>query len=187
MRPIITLIVFIIGITSCIGQKKINGVAFPENYTAGKDQLVLNGGGTRVKYFMDMYVAALYLGEKSSKAPDIVASAGPVAIRICILSGMITSSKMITAVEEGFKKSTDGHPEKFKDEIELFKKAFSDEIKKSDIFDIVYSEEKLTIFKNGKIKAEIKGHEFKKAAIGIWLGEDPADSDLKEGMLGLKE
>jgi len=27
--------------------------------------------------------------------------------------------------------------------------------------------------------------EFKKALFGIWLGEEPADENLKQGMLGL--
>ena len=30
----------------------------------------------------------------------------------------------------------------------------------------------------------IEGLDFKKAVFGIWLGKEPADSNLKEGMLG---
>ena len=165
-------------------QTKINGITFTDTYTAGKDKLVLNGGGTREKYWMDMYVAGLYLTEKNKDASSIIAANSSMAIRICIVSGLITSDKMIEAVKEGFKKSTGGKTDAIKDKIEKFQKAFSDPIKKTDVFDIVYAGEKITISKNGTLKAEIEGLDFKKAVFGIWLGNEPADSDLKEGMLG---
>ena len=41
------------------------------------------------------------------------------------------------------------------------------------------------VSKNGKHITSIKGLAFKKAVFGIWLCDDPADDDLKEGMLGL--
>jgi len=165
-------------------QTKINGITFPDSYTAGKDKLVLNGGGTREKYWMDMYVGALYLSEKSKDANSIIAANSSMAIRICIVSGLITSEKMTDAVYEGFKKSTGGKEASFKTQIDQFKKAFSEPIKVSDVFDIVYSGEKITITKNGTVKGEIDGLDFKKAVFGIWLGKEPADSDLKDGMLG---
>ena len=167
-------------------QTKINGITFTDIYPAGKEKLVINGGGTRVKYWMDMYVAALYLTAKNKDANSIIAANSSMAIRICIVSGLITSSKFTEAVDEGFEKSTDGHPEKFKDQITKFRSAFSEEIKKSDVFDIVYVDGKISIYKNGKSKTEIEGLDFKKAVFGIWLGKEPADSGLKEGMIGGK-
>jgi hypothetical protein len=165
-------------------QTKINGITFPDTYTAGKEKLVLNGGGTREKYFMDMYVASLYLTAKSKDDAAIVSANSSMAIRMCIVSGLISSDKMITAVNEGFEKSTGGKMGPLKDKIEKFKNSFSDPIAKGDVFDIVYAGEKVSIYKNGKMKSEIEGLEFKKAVFGIWLGKDPADDDLKEGMLG---
>ena len=38
--------------------------------------------------------------------------------------------------------------------------------------------------KNGVKKGTIEGLDFKKALFGIWLGNKPADDDLKDGMLG---
>ena len=91
---------------------------------------------------------------------------------------------MIEAVDEGFKKSTGGNTTPLKDKIEKFKNSFSDEIKKGDVFDIVYTGEKISVYKNNTLKSEIEGLDFKKAVFGIWLGNDPADSNLKDGMLG---
>ena len=167
-----------------IAQTNIDGITFPDTYNAGKDKLVLNGGGTREKLWMDMYLAGLYLKEKNKDAGSIVSANSSMAIRISIVSGLITSSMMTEAVEEGFKKSTDGKQAIYKEQIEKFKKAFSDEIKKGDVFDILYTEEKIIVYKNNLLKVEIAGLDFKKAVFGIWLGTDPVDDDLKKGMLG---
>jgi hypothetical protein len=165
-------------------QTVINGITFPNSYTAGSDKLVLNGGGTREKLWMDMYVAGLYLKEKNKDASSIISANSSMAIRIYIVSGLITSSRMIEAVEEGFVKSTSGKQDALKEKIRTFEKAFSDQIKKGDVFDIVYSETGITVYKNTVLKTEIEGLDFKKALFGIWLGREPADDNLKKGMLG---
>jgi hypothetical protein len=179
-----TTIILLISLFSVEAQTKINGITFTDTYTAGKDKLVLNGGGTRVKYWMDMYVGGLYLTEKNKDAAAIVSANTSMAIKLTIVSGLISSSKMIEAVDEGFKKSTGGNTTPLKDKIEKFKNSFSDEIKKGDVFDIVYTGEKISVYKNNTLKSEIEGLDFKKAVFGIWLGNDPADSNLKDGMLG---
>jgi len=179
-----SIIILFLSFLSVEAQTKINGITFPNTYTAGKDNLVLNGGGTRVKYWMDMYIGGLYLTVKSKDAAGIVTANTSMSIRINIVSGLISSSKMIEAVEEGFKKSTGGNTAPVKDKIEKFKNSFSEEIKKGDVFDIVYMGEKTSVYKNNTLKTEIEGLDFKKAVFGIWLGNEPADSDLKDGMLG---
>ena len=72
------------------------------------------------------------------------------AIYLEIVSGLISSEKMIEAVDEGFEKSTQGNIEPFKNEIESVKSAFSEAIKEQDTFTIAYSSDEVTISKNGK-------------------------------------
>jgi hypothetical protein len=186
MKKKVVLVIFLFLSLFSFGQTKINDIVFPDSYSAGKDKLVLNGGGTREKYWMDMYVAGLYLTAKSKDATAIVDANSSMAIKINIVSGLITSARMKEAVEEGFEKSTGGKQATYKDKIALFEAAFNEAIKKGDVFDIVYTAETITILKNNALKATIlSGLDFKKAVFGIWLGNDPADSDLKDGMLGL--
>ena len=45
--------------------KDYHGVAFYTETTINEVPVVINGAGVREKYFMDMYVAALYLKKKS--------------------------------------------------------------------------------------------------------------------------
>jgi len=184
MKTQILSILFLLTFFLSEAQTKINGIAFPDTYTAGKYKLILDGGGTREKFWMDMYVAGLYLAEKSKDANNIISANSSMAIRINIVSGLITSSRMTDAVDEGFKKSTEGKQGNLKEKIDKFKKAFSDGIKKGDVFDIVYTAEKTSVYKNNALKIEIEGLDFKKAVFGIWLGKEPVDDDLKKGMLG---
>jgi hypothetical protein len=72
------------------------------------------------------------------------------------------------------------------DKIQKFKDAFKEEITKGDHYVISYTKTGGTsVSKNGKKVTSISGYEFKKALFGIWLCDEPADEDLKEGMLGM--
>jgi hypothetical protein len=176
-------------LTVCIAfssnaQLTIEGVTLPATLKASSSELVLNGGGLREKYFLDLYVSGLYLKSKSTNATDIINADEPMAIRIEIVSKLISSDKMVDAIEDGMEKSTDGKTDGISKEIEEFKSAFSEEIVVGDIYNLVYIPgEGFTIYKNDKKVKTIKGLKFKQAAFGIWLCDDPADDDLKEGML----
>ena len=146
--------------------------------------LILNGAGLREKYFMDLYVGGLYLTAKSTNADAIIKADEPMAITIEIVSSMISSEKMIDAIEDGMEKSTNGNTSALSEEIKAFKSAFSETIEVGDVYYLIYTPgDGLTVYKNDKKIQTIKGLKFKQAAFGIWLCDDPADEDLKEGML----
>jgi hypothetical protein len=166
----------------------VSGVTLPGTLKAGNTNLVLNGGGARVKFFMDIYVAGLYVTTQSNN-PDAIAKANePTAVKIHIVSGMATSERMKDAILEGFKKSTGGNTAPIQAKIDKFLKLFSQEpIVKGDVFDNVYTPEGgLQVSKNGKVLDTIDGLDFKTALWSIWLGNEPADKGLKAAMLGGK-
>ena len=183
------LIVLLIVSLSFVGvsnaQKTVGGVLMPKKQMIGKTVLTLNGAGVREKFFMDMYACALYMKKNTHDANEIINSDDFAAIKIHIISGLITSKKMTDAVEEGFKNATGNKTKTIRKEIDAFKAVFSkEEIKKEDVYDIIYVPNKGTvIFKNGKIQPIIKGLAFKKALFGIWLCNKPADKNLKKELL----
>jgi len=181
------LILLVLGatmLTPAHAQMTFDDVTIPGTLTISNQSLTLNGAGIREKYFLDLYVGGLYLKSKSSNADQIIKANEPMAIKLHIISSLIDSEKMIDAVDEGMEKSTGGKQDQFKSEISAFKNAFKEEIEIGDIYDIGYTPKGGTvIIKNGKSVATIPGFEFKKALFGIWLCDDPADEDLKEGML----
>ena len=73
------------------GQTKVGDVTLPNSFTAGKDILALNRGGIREKFWMDMYVGGLYLTAKNKDAATIVSANSSMAIKIHIVSSLISS------------------------------------------------------------------------------------------------
>ncbi|MFO8147490.1 MAG: chalcone isomerase family protein [Bacteroidota bacterium] len=185
MKKVLFLLFAVVTIASSSAQTKAAGVIIPNNVSFEGEKLVLNGVGVREKFWMDMYAGALYLDSKSSDAKSIINANDPMAIKLHMVSSLITSEKMIDAVNEGFENATNGKTSGISSEISKFKAFFSEEINKEDVFDIVYIPSKgVLVYKNGNEKGIIKGMEFKKALFGIWLSDKPADKKLKQGMLG---
>ncbi|MBP8650899.1 MAG: chalcone isomerase family protein [Deltaproteobacteria bacterium] len=165
---------------------EVGKVNVPESITAGGSDLVLNGAGIRSKFGLKLYVGSLFLPQKSNDAQAIMAADEPMAIRLNIISGMITSEKMEDATREGFENATKGNIAPIKSEIESFIAVFKEPIKEGDTFDLVYVPAKgVEVYKNGEAKSVVGNLEFKKALFGIWLCDKPAQKSLKEGMLGL--
>jgi hypothetical protein len=157
----------------------------PDSLQAGGAALLLNGAGVRTKYFMDLYVGGLYLKQQQGDAEKIIAGDEPMAIRLHIISSLITSEKMEAATREGFINATVGATAPLAGRIESFIGVFREKIHKEDVYDFVYAPGAGTkISKNGKLKTTSEGIDFKKALFGIWLCAKPAQASLKEQMLG---
>lgn len=165
---------------------QIKEVNLPDILPNGQEKLILNGAGVRKKLFLDLYVAGLYLMERTSSADKILNSDIPVGIRLHIISKLISSKNMEKATREGFEKVLGEDIVKLQDKIDEFISVFKSEpIKKNDIFDLIYfPKEGVKCFKNGKLLKVIPGEEFKKALFGIWLSERCVQEDLRNSLLG---
>ena len=168
-----------------MAQKEVGGVMLPVSATFNNEELVLNGAGVREKFWINLYTAGLYLDEKKTDANEVLNSKAPMALKLHILSKLITSDKMVEAVTEGFENATGGNTAPIQDEIDQMLSFFQEDIQKNDIFDLVYlPSEGVVAYKNGVKKGTVKGEAFKKALFGIWLSNRPADDDLKDDLLG---
>lgn len=166
-------------------QKIVSGVKLGSTLTVEGNRLTLNGAGIREKFWIDLYVGSLYLTSKSSDPKEIIESEEIAAIKIDVVSGIITSDKLISAIDDGFENATGGKIDPIRDRIKTFKSFLEEKINKKDTFMFVYIPDQGTIvYKNGVKKGVVKGHDFKKALFGIWLCNKPADKDLKKDMLG---
>lgn len=185
MKKYLLALVAVCSLTFSQAQTVIGDATLPNTMTVEGTDLVLNGAGMREKVIFDLYAGGLYLASKKSDAAAIVNADETMAMKLDIVSGMVSSKKMIGAVDDGFDASMNGDTSSLDAQITKFKGFFSDKIVKTNVFDIAYVKGKGTVVsKNGKEVGMIPGLEFKKALFGIWLGSDPADDDLKEAMLG---
>jgi hypothetical protein len=165
---------------------KIAGIELKESIKLGQTDLQLNGAGQRSKLFIDLYIAALYLSNKSHDALAIINADEPMLIQIHVISNLITSENLTRGTKEGFSKSTNNNTEAIQTQIDDFLDAFKETIKIGDMFEIVYLPKKgITVIKNRHIVKKLAVDlAFKQALFGIWLSDKPAQKSLKDKMLG---
>lgn len=168
---------------------EIEGVKVPDTaqVVAGGAALPLNGAGVRTRFFFRVYVGALYLGEKTKAAQAAISQSGAKRVALHILREL-TAAQLSDALEDGLKNNHDAAQlakldSRTKELRALFDSAKA--VKPGDVILIDYlpgSGTRVTF--NGDVKGTIAGEDFNRALLRIWLGESPADSDLKQGMLG---
>ena len=168
---------------------EVGGKIFPDTLDSGTEMLMINGGGIRKKMIIKVYSAGLYLKKKSDNASSIVLADVPMAIRLHIISGMVTPEKMEKSTRKGFDKSRHALAglltTSIDKEIDQFVSLFKDGIDKDDVYDLIYTPDVgVKAYKNRQLKSTVKGLDFKRALFGIWLSDEPVQSDLKKRMLG---
>ncbi len=165
---------------------EVKGVSVPEEVTFSGHTMVLNGVGVRTRFFVDAYVAALYLPEVSSDPDGILASGSPLDIRVTIISDMVTGDRFAESAMDGFVRSTHGDLGPIRPQVDTMIKTFRNSLDVGDVFDLVYNPDAGTeIYRNGELQEVVEGLDFRSAMAGIWLSEDPVQTSLRDQMLGL--
>jgi len=169
-----------------LGVSSTNANETPQAIEYQGNKLVLNGQGTRVVFFMKVYQGSLYLTYKRSDADQIVKDNAPMAIRIDVISEMVTADAMKKALSEGLEKSTNNNTGPISKEIEQLSLAFNSNVTSGDFFEFIYIPEIGThVLKNNELVELIPGFDFKKAFFGIFLSKNPIQKNLKNAMLGV--
>ena len=168
-------------------QVEIGGIVMPKVMKVGDQYIKMNGGGVRQKYWIDLYIGVLYVTNKTSDADKIMNADEPMAIKLRVVSGMVSNSKLEDALRDGIDKSTGGNISPLKDRMEkMISIGFKDDVEDGDVFDLIYVPGKgTTLQKNNAVLVTVPGLDFKKALFGVWLCDDPAQESLKKKMLGL--
>jgi len=165
--------------------QEVAGVNVPEQVTLTNTTLKLNGVGVRSKFFFKIYVGALYLPQKTQDAEAAINMDGPKRISMHFLYKKVEKEKLVEGWVDGFKNNhTDEQFEALKTKLEAFNELFVT-VKRGDRIELDYLPETGTqVRMNDQIKGSIPGRAFYSALLRVWLGEKPADSGLKEAMLG---
>jgi hypothetical protein len=165
--------------------KEIAGVMVQEvvKTDSGADML-LNGAGIRSKFFMDIYVAELYMERPSEKVEEIIAAKGGKRIVMHFLYKEVTKDKLVDGWIEGFAGNSGVEEVKaLQERIDRFNAMFVD-VKKGDriVLDFVPGVGTIVTVANQE-KGVIEGKDFNDALLLIWLGEKPVNKKLKKQLL----
>lgn len=164
------------------------GAKVEDSITLRGNHLVLNGGGMRVKAVFKVYHASLYLPKKTQSAEEAISMPGMKRVSI-------TMQRAIDADELGklFVKSVEentprGETSKIVMDLVRMGQIFADQKKLApgDTFtlDMVPGVGVLLTVKGVPQGEPFKEPAFATALLRIWLGQKPADSHLKDALLG---
>jgi hypothetical protein len=163
---------------------EVAGVKVPDAATVGGTPLVLNGAGLRKKFIIKVYVGALYLAERSKDPAAILAADAPWKVSMFFLRD-VDHDKMVSAFKEGFENNSPGQLPQHLADLEKFHAVMTD-LKEGQEMAIAYLPgQGTTLTVPGGAAATVPGLGFAQALLRNWLGQKPADGDLKKGMLGL--
>ena len=167
------------------GAAEVAGVKLPDRQNVGGAELLLNGAGLRTRAIFRVYVGSLYLPAKATTLEAVVAKA-PRRIQMNMLRNVSADQLLGTLVDGIHDNTTDAERAAVKPQIDQLvsvAKGFGD-IREGSIvtLDAVDGGTRLSL--DGQAKATIPGEPFNVILTRIWLGEKPAQADLKRAMLG---
>lgn len=165
------------------GAATVAGVSVPDGATVGGQDLVLNGAGVREATMLKVkvYVMGLYLSEKSQDAEAIIKSDGNKQITMHFVRD-VGAKDLRKGWAEGFEKN---YPDvaAIEKEIETFNASMRD-IEEGETITLDFADQAVTVSIGGQQVEVIQGKPFQEAVLAIWLGPEPPNASLKDGVLG---
>jgi hypothetical protein len=165
---------------------EVSGVKIPDSVELEGQTLRLNGAGMRTKFFIDVYVIALYLAQTNVSDPaDVLQMESPKRVAMHVIYDELDREKIVDAWMTGFKSNTS------KEELAALMPAIEQfnamwpALKSGDTatVDLVEPGEVRASVNNTPV-GSVRAAGLPAAVLRIWLGDDPSDSDLKRRMLG---
>lgn len=156
----------------------IGDVTFADHESYLSKNLVLNGAGIRKKFIFKVYAAALYLEKKTNTENELFNAASGIKKLEMVFLRDVGKEKMLDTFKEGM---TNNKIPASKDLDVLFS-AISD-IKEKEKMIFTIDGDKLN-FEIQQKTGTITNATISQSWLKLWLGESPADSDLKKALLG---
>lgn len=185
MRKTILLLTFLLLtlVSSSLHAGTLNGVTLPDTVQAGGTTLVLNGMGLRTKFMVKVYVAGLYVAQKSSDPATILKADAPRRIVMHFVRD-VNKSQLTDGFTESFNNNTPDAAKTLKADVDRFFSAV-EAVKDGEELVFTYVPGTGTTFSEaGKEKLTIDGPAFAEMLFSVWLGPKPPNASLKKGLLG---
>jgi len=186
MRVLLMVISLMVGVSSSALAADLAGVPLVDQITQeGGTALQLNGAGIRSKFVIKVYVAMLYLENRSSDAATVIGDTGAKQLIMHFLYKEVEKEKLVAAWNEGFTGNGSANQlSAHKADIEQFNAMF-DTVKKGDRIILDYIPGTGTVVTvAGQQKGTIAGKDFNDLLLSIWLGPKPVTEKLRAALLG---
>jgi hypothetical protein len=184
MRITPILITLLLGVVPAHAGKRA-GVTMPDTTTIANKQLVLNGMGLREATWLkiDVYVAGLYLQQRSADPAKIIA-ANEVKMIVLRFVRDVGRSDIVKAWSDGFAGNATVPISRIKPLIDRLN-SWMPRFNKGDTLAFIYVPgEGVAVEINQVRKGVLTDDDFARSLIAIWLGPKPPTGALQRGMLG---
>lgn len=187
MRIWIPLLALLLGTSPPAQALEITGVKLAETQRVGDATLVLNGAGVRSRFFIKVYVAALYLPQRQGRADAVLAAAPPRRMQLTMLRAL-SAETFSEALRKGLADNLGAAQlaamEPRLADFEALLKS-QGEAREGAVYTLDDTAAGMQLAVNGKpVGKPIPGADFFRALLGVWLGENPVQADLKRALLG---
>lgn len=163
----------------------LEGVHLDDKVIVDGHDLVLNGAGVRKRLVFKVYVGSLYVAGKARTAPAVLAQT-PRRIRLDVLRNL-SADQLIAALVEGLKNTTTAEESSALavpiGEMAAIMKSFG-QAKEGSVVTLDFIDAATRISLDGDVRGTIDGAAFGDALTRIWIGDHPAQADLRKAMLG---
>ncbi len=161
--------------------KEAGGVQLPDTATVEGKTLKLKGAGVRTKFVFKVYAAGLYLEDPSLDAQAILSADQVRRVHLVMLRD-VDKKTMADALSEGIARNSKDKLPALQAGINTLTSSFADS-KSGDNVIFTYIPGK-GLVGSGKVNFTVEGKDFADALFAVWLGKDPVDGGLKDGLLG---
>ena len=168
----------------------VKGVKIEDSMKVGGKDLKLNGAGMRIKAIFSVYAAGMYLTEKKTSLPEVLALEGPKRM-VLVMQRDVSSEDFGQSFMTGLNDNSDkAEKSKIINQTVKFGEMFASlpGLKKGDVLFLDWIPGSGTVSSlNGKQMGEtVPDVAFYNAVLRLWLGTKPVDSSLKPLLLGGK-
>jgi len=183
---VLTLCLCLAGPTRTGYAAEVAGLRIPDQIHLHHDAtpLQLNGAGVRRKLFFKIYVGALYLPAPARAAAAVLAMPGPKRVAMHFLYKEVSRKKLANGWRDGFENNLDAAVfRSLRDRLTRFNGLFR-AVRRGDVIALDFLPDGSTeVWINNELQGRVRGRDFQRALLLVWLGDDPADEDLKQAML----
>jgi hypothetical protein len=165
--------------------KDCKGVNFPDQVQVDGSSLALNGLGLRqaTAFKVNVYVAALYVAKTSTDPKALLGSNSPSELVLQFVRN-VGADDLRNAWSEGFEKNAKDQLPALKERIDTLNGWMAD-VKTGERLTFIHRPGAgIDVVVGNTAKGTIKGDDFAKAFLSIWLGADPPNPEIKAGLLG---
>lgn len=162
----------------------IQGIRLADHYRLGGRSLTLNGAGIRSKLFVKIYVGALYLDKTTHEARQALQSTGPKSMQMVMLYKKVGADKIRQGWSDGFQANLSPTASAtLKTRLEQFNDLFPALRRGDHVYMDFVPGQGTTVKINDQVRGQIAGDDFFTALLSVWIGEHPADGQLKDGLM----